>query len=67
MRRARKMKRLASNRRRTMELIKCEDKGIMFDIRVEYYMAHDGVGNDKHDEEGNGDEEVERHGSQGVI
>ena len=50
MRRARKMKRLASNRRRTMELIKCEDKGIMFDIRVEYYMAHDGVGNDKHDE-----------------
>ena len=34
-----------------MELIKCEDKGIMFDIRVEYYMAHDGVGNDKHDEE----------------
>ncbi len=67
MRKARKLKRAVSGRRRTMELKRGDDSGTIVENDVQYHMAHDGVGNDKHDEEGNGDEEVERHGSQGVI
>ncbi len=65
MRKARKLKRAVTGRRRTMELKRGDDSGTIVENDVQYHMAHDGELFNNNG--GKGDEEVERHGSQGVV